>query len=109
MATKHLHSHREALAELGVWAKEGLSAGEPVCLMEEVSSLAGAPGYGGLEAGDDGQVSGDDGQVEEELGKPLDSAMPVLRPGLSVAWGPFPQCSFWKPLSPALHLQRQDL
>ena len=98
----HLHSHREVLAELGVWVKEGLSAGESVCLMEEVSSSAGAHGYGGLEARDDGRVSGGDGQVEEELGAPLDSAL--LRLGLRAAWGPFPQCLFWKLLSPALHL-----
>lgn len=97
---KHLHSHRGALAELGVWAKEGLSAGEPVCLTEGVSSSAGAHGYGGLEARDDGQVEG-------ELGTPLESVL--LRLGLSVAWGLFPQCSVWKLLSPALHLQQQDI
>lgn len=99
---KLLHSHWEALAELGVWAEEDLSAGEPVCPMEEVFSSAGAHGYGGWEARDDGQVSGDDGQVEEELGMPPDSAM--LQLGLSVAWGPFPRCAFWKLLSPPLHL-----
>lgn len=68
-----LHPYREVLVELEVWAREGLSVGEPVCLMEEVSFSAAAHGFGGLEARDEGQVSGDDGRVEEELGKPLDS------------------------------------
>lgn len=97
-----LHPDREVLVELEVWAREGLSVGEPVCLMEEVSSSAGAHGYGGLEARDDDQVSGDDGQVEEELGKLLDSEM--LRLGLSTASALFPRCSFGGLLSPALLL-----
>lgn len=97
-----LHPYWEVLVELEVWAREGLSVGESVCLMEEVSSSAGAHGYGGSEARDDGQLSADDGQVEEELGKSLDSEL--LRLGLGMALGPFPWCSFWGVLSPAPHL-----
>lgn len=100
---KHLpQPHGEVLAELEVWVKEGLSVAEPACLMEEVSSSAGAPGDGGLEARVDDQLSGDYGQVEEEPGKPLDSEMQPL--GLSVASDSFPQCLLWGLLSPAPHL-----
>lgn len=103
MATERLlHPYWEVLVELEVWAREGLSVGESVCLMEEVSSSAGAHGYGGLEARDDGQLSADDGQVEEELGKSLDSEL--LQLGLGMASGPFPWCLFWGVLSPAPHL-----
>lgn len=51
--------HGEVLVELEVWGGEGLSAGEPVCLMGEFFSAAGA-GHGGQEARDDDQVSGHD-------------------------------------------------
>lgn len=90
------------MVELEVWAREGLSVGESVCLMGEVSSSAGAHGYGGSEARGDGLLSADDGQVEEELGKSLDFERLWL--GLGMASGPFPWCSFWGVLSPALHL-----
>lgn len=70
--------------------------------MGEVSSSAVAHGYGGSEARGDGLLSADDGQVEEELGKSLDSER--LRLGLGMALGPFPWCSFWGVLSPALRL-----
>lgn len=82
------------MVELEAWGGVDLSAGEPVCPLEEVFSFAGS-GHGDQEARDVDWVPGNDEEEVEEVGKLA----------FGGALGPFPQRSFCELLSPAVHLQ----